>query len=450
MMSLKIGPKTILSPHSGPPERASRWRRALAAVAVTALAFTGVGILGLAPAAAEDAPPSACVEPQVLDTDGISCVDPAPVEETPEAAACTEPQVLDTDGTTCVDPAPVETPAAALKVDEVVAAAPQGKIAFCHRTASNTNPYVPIETNLNAFYNAGHIDHTGPVWPAVGPDGKWGDIYPPNVYDEDGQNWGPDAQAFIDNGCASEPSNNPGIAVNAESCSYYDGYGWADFSATNTSSDYYYELLLDGVVVDSGWGDEDLSYGTYLDPGTYVVAVRMYDGDPEKEGELIAEVSTDFTLAPCPELGISAQPLTCSAAANGTAVLHFTGLIEGETYEWSFNGPNGASGGASFEATGPTHGENLSGLSPGDYTAAVSWHGISEVVDKAILVDQFPSITKETTFTIVACPALANTGVGDIPTYVNLALLLTILGGTAIAIARQRRETSPLQAPFLG
>ncbi|MFZ2964209.1 MAG: hypothetical protein WA006_05940, partial [Rhodoglobus sp.] len=393
-----------------------------------------------------------CVEPQVLGDDGVTCVDPAPVEEVvEETTECVEPQVLDVDGVTCVDPAPVEDPAASLKLDEVVIQQqPQGKIAFCHRTAANDNPYVAIETNLNAFYNAGHIGHTGPVWPAVAPDGKWGDIYPPNVYDEDGQNWGPGAEEFVENGCSDEQSDTPGIAIDAESCSVYDGYGWAEFWATNTDSDFYYQLLLDGVVVDEGWGDEEIAYGDAFEPGTYVVTVKMFDGNPEYEGESLTEVSTDFTLDPCPELDITANPLTCSAGTNGTAVLHFTGLIEGEYYEWWVDGPGDSDPSGDFIATGPTLDENLSGLPPGDYTATVYWEETYTVLDKALIIIEEPrSVTDETTFTIVACPALASTGVDNIPVYVNLALLLTILGGVALAVAHQRREDSTFGVSFM-
>lgn len=33
------------------------------------------------------------------------------------------------------------------------------KVTLCHATASETNPYVKITVSVNAFYNAGHIDH---------------------------------------------------------------------------------------------------------------------------------------------------------------------------------------------------------------------------------------------------------------------------------------------------
>lgn len=40
------------------------------------------------------------------------------------------------------------------------------KIAYCHATGSTTNPYVFIETSVNAFFQAGHIDHPNDIWPA--------------------------------------------------------------------------------------------------------------------------------------------------------------------------------------------------------------------------------------------------------------------------------------------
>ncbi|MFZ2965060.1 MAG: hypothetical protein WA006_10320, partial [Rhodoglobus sp.] len=114
MLSTRISARTHQARHvrSGPPDPQAhipKWRRWLAASAVSALAFTGVGVLGLAPASAEEVAPVACIEPQVLDVDGVTCVDPAPVEEVvEETTECVEPQVLGDDGVTCVDPAPVE------------------------------------------------------------------------------------------------------------------------------------------------------------------------------------------------------------------------------------------------------------------------------------------------------------------------------------------------------
>jgi hypothetical protein len=458
-----------------------RWRRLLATGAGVALAFSGIGALSLAPAAAEEvplvtctepqvlaadgvtcedpAPPAeeeapalVCADPQVLSADGLSCVDPAPAEETP-ALVCVDPQVLSADGLACEDPAPAEeTPAgtddtAAKVADEiVVAAAPPARIAFCHATASNQQPYVYIETNIEAFYNAGHIDHVGPVW-FDGIDEVWGDIYPPNKYDEDGQNWGAGSEAFVENGCSEAPSDNPGISIEPMDCSYYDGMGSVYLDVTNTNDDYYYELELDGDLVADGFGDDDLSYFAYLEDGTYVVTVTVYDNDPSKGGDEITSVSTEFSLAPCPELGISVEPKACSTGTDGTAMLHLTGLIEGEEYEWMVEGPGGKSyGEGSFVAEGSTLDYPLGDLPPGDYTATVSWTApdMTETLSSIIIEEpEWPIvITETTTFTIAACPpkpALAATGAGDAGV-ANLGLLLTVLGVGGLAIARRRQN----------
>jgi hypothetical protein len=40
------------------------------------------------------------------------------------------------------------------------------KITFCHATGSATNPYVKLTTSLAAFYNSGHVSHSGDIYPA--------------------------------------------------------------------------------------------------------------------------------------------------------------------------------------------------------------------------------------------------------------------------------------------
>src|SRR5687767_6292146 len=57
------------------------------------------------------------------------------------------------------------------------------RITICHRTASQTNPYVVISpSKMSIVKEAGHDSHEGPVFPAEGADGKWGDIIPPFAY----------------------------------------------------------------------------------------------------------------------------------------------------------------------------------------------------------------------------------------------------------------------------
>ena len=96
--------------------------------------------------------------------------------------------------------------------------APQNdnKVAICHRTNSETNPYNNIVVAKSAAIN-GHAGHTGPIF---GPDVEdWGDIIPPIVPGlPDGLNW-PEGRAILDNGCEMEPDPGPmPEAKSATSC----------------------------------------------------------------------------------------------------------------------------------------------------------------------------------------------------------------------------------------
>ncbi len=92
------------------------------------------------------------------------------------------------------------------------AAAPE-KIQICHRTASASNPYVVNNPDASGDLN-GHLDHTGPIFPATGPDGKWGDIIPPipGVIDN-GYNWTTAGQAIYNNDCNMPEPADPSIHV---------------------------------------------------------------------------------------------------------------------------------------------------------------------------------------------------------------------------------------------
>src|SRR4051812_18378930 len=77
------------------------------------------------------------------------------------------------------------------------------RVSFCHRTASVSNPYNLITTDADSIVKQGHGDHTGPIFPNEGPDGKWGDIIPPFDYSGGhypGLNW-PEGRAVIDGHC---------------------------------------------------------------------------------------------------------------------------------------------------------------------------------------------------------------------------------------------------------
>ena len=57
------------------------------------------------------------------------------------------------------------------------------KVRICHATASKTNPYISNEPAIanNGDLQGGHLNHTGPVFPAD----DWGDIIPPYTFTDD-------------------------------------------------------------------------------------------------------------------------------------------------------------------------------------------------------------------------------------------------------------------------
>ncbi len=95
------------------------------------------------------------------------------------------------------------------------------KCTICHRTASVGNPYVQIEVDdsaINGYGNGDHyLEHTGPVFPAVGVDGKWGDIIPPLPGEHNGRNWGA-GQTIYNNDCIVPVE----LEVTPGPCTYYN------------------------------------------------------------------------------------------------------------------------------------------------------------------------------------------------------------------------------------
>ena len=97
---------------------------------------------------------------------------------------------------------------------------PDHKVTLCHRTDSNTNPYVQITVDVASVLNGhGHAGHTGPIWSAglKAQHIKWGDIIPKFTYGGvtyPGMNVAaanpsvPDGDRWLANGC-----KNPGPLV---------------------------------------------------------------------------------------------------------------------------------------------------------------------------------------------------------------------------------------------
>ncbi|MDJ0336446.1 LPXTG cell wall anchor domain-containing protein [Salinibacterium sp. G-O1] len=109
------------------------------------------------------------------------------------------------------------------------------KVEFCHATGSDSNPFVLIETSVNAFFNAGHDTHQ-----------NFADIVPPFSYVKQGQtidfpglNWDATGQAFLAAGC-EEPVVIPDVAT-------------ASVSTTPASCTAAEQLVL-GAVTNAVWG----------------------------------------------------------------------------------------------------------------------------------------------------------------------------------------------------
>jgi hypothetical protein len=126
---------------------------------------------------------------------------------------------------------------------------PSVNVTICHRTNSDTNPYVEITVDESSVDGLGggsdHLGaHTGPVWdPTLKAQHiKWGDIIPP--FDMNGDprpdptliaNW-PEGQEIFENGCAPAEPPEPEL-VDLSVAKAIDGTvpeGVTSFTATVT------------------------------------------------------------------------------------------------------------------------------------------------------------------------------------------------------------------------
>lgn len=95
-------------------------------------------------------------------------------------------------------------------------------VTICHRTNSNSNPYVQITVDDDAVDGKGGADHygehQGPVWNATLKDQhiKWGDIIPPVSPHHEGLNWTEEGRAIYDKDCVAGTPEEPPTTTTTE------------------------------------------------------------------------------------------------------------------------------------------------------------------------------------------------------------------------------------------
>ena len=399
------------------------FRSVIAAIVVAGLATIGVTAFAV-PAAADDSA-AVAVTSEVSD---------------PEVA---EPDIAATDG---------DAPPAAVRSVEAIAApllAPPGeevvaKIEICHASASYKNPYIINEPAADGDVS-GHAGHVGPIFfPEIPKHTEWGDIIPPFFYDDGGEmpaffpglNWDEDGQAIYENDCVI-PTPTPTLVINPVGCVLYNGWGSLDFTIgpLQDNVDYLVDVWnSNGEIVATGaWGGFSGSIDRFftLPPGDY--SVTLSQSIIEDEWEILDEQFV--TIGACPVLDVTATPGDCSTGDDGTATVLFTGLIEGESYDVSIDGPDSYLVSDTFTASGPTEELALDDLPPGDFVTSIEWDSDDEELTVSASFD----------FSVVACPAvpvtpagLAVTGSEGVGAMLAGSMLLLGLGCAALLAARRR------------
>ncbi|SDT02948.1 LPXTG-motif cell wall anchor domain-containing protein [Agromyces flavus] len=151
-------------------------------------------------------------------------------------------------------------------------------------------------------------------------------------------------------------------------CVTYGGSGSIEVTLTGLDPevDYVVEVLTDGgelALSDEVLGSTEASLTYTLAPGGYRLGLLL-DG--------VELDSESATIGACPDLGVTAAPVSCSLGRDGVTMARFTGLIPGESYSFEVVGPDFLVGGP-FDADTETVDRELVGMPPGNYYVYVQW-----------------------------------------------------------------------------
>lgn len=478
-----------------PVER--RLRRTLAAMAISALALGGIGTLAAAPALADDAqtvdaeasiaaaPDDATEGEAEGEAEADVAEAPAPAEASvavPAPAAAEAPARADApapaDPPGDTAPAPPEadeaTPAAAAADAPVEASGPVvflvppgdepvDKVEICHATSSYQNPYIINEPAADGDVS-GHANHTGPIfYPEIPKHTEWGDIIPPFFYDDGdetpgffpGLNWDAEGQAIYENDCVI-PTPEPELVIFPEGCRFYGETGALEVEVGPVQENVDYVVTIwdfeGNEVLDWFITDETGTVSNFwiLPPGDYTITLEQ--SIIEGEWDLLDEQA--FSISACPVLAVTATVFECStgggATGTGSTLVLFTGLIVGEKYSFSLDGPGDFFVFGEFIADA-TSSELTADLPPGDFVASIEW-----IPGPGVELDPVVAMT---TFTVVPCPpapvvpdkpvtpakvvpvkALPKTGASGVGEMLFGSMLLLGLGGATLVASRRRQS----------
>lgn len=213
------------------------------------------------------------------------------------------------------------------------------KVAFCHATASVTNPYTYNDTSVNAFFNAGHHEHQ-----------NYEDIVPPFTYVKQGKtiefeglNWNAQGQAIFANDCEVPVTQEAVFSVTTDpaTCEVGEKLVYA------TSQNVVVSGTADGTY---GEGDYEVTAdavaGAEFDNGKKSLTLQGTLAGKLSDEDCIADASLSFTPATC-EVGETVEVDTLTNATLTSSPDVFTGA---GSYSFEF----GATGVATFQGNAPT------------------------------------------------------------------------------------------------